>query len=197
MARTSDPPALPLAALLLGACAGPALPTGFAALAAEAPEDVPARLWLEGDACIAAATAVGPGGLPATVRVAADAIAPAGELVFAGRAWGPRGAGFRIEKRYVEGTDESFRSVLLAADGTVLERTHSVPIAQVPVAVLTSAMTAGRDVRRCEIVSGPEREEGWRALVQNGAGRTFVVALALDGRLLSTQRVVRAVLSLP
>ncbi|MGE3171408.1 MAG: hypothetical protein AB7O97_02205 [Planctomycetota bacterium] len=186
-------PAAAAAALALpAACAGPALPRGFVAAAAEAPEDMPARLWLDGDAVTAAACGVGPGGLPAPVRSAVEAVTPGGETVFVGREWGPAGDGYRVDKRYADGPDEQFRSALIAPDGAVLERSHSVPLLQVPPAVLTAAAAVGRDVQRCEIVSGPEREQGWRALVVDGGGRTFALGIGLDGRLRTRHRLVSA-----
>jgi hypothetical protein len=191
MPRSALVPAL-LAMAVLGGCAAAPLPPGFAAAAANAPEDQPLRLWVAGDAVVAAAAAVGRGGLPQPVRTAAEAIAPAGETVFAGREWGPRGDGWRVEKRYREGTDESFRSVLLDAAGSVLERSHSVPTAKVPAPVLFAAMQVGRDVQRCEIVSGAVSEESWRATVRDGAGRTFVVELDLDGHPRRSCRVLTA-----
>src|SRR5262245_37248794 len=181
---------------LAAACAGPGLPAGFAAAAAAAPEDTPARLWIDGDAVVAAAAGVGPGGLPLAVRTAIDAVAPGGELQFAGREWSAAGDGYRVDKRYVDGPDESFRSALIAADGAVLERSHSVPIGKVPTAVLTAALTVGRDVRRCEIVADAAQETGWRAIVSDGAGRSFVATIGLQGGLRSVYRIVNARLGL-
>jgi hypothetical protein len=191
MPRSAVVPAL-LATAALGGCSAAPLPPGFAVAAANAPEDQPLRLWVAGDAIVAAAAAVGRGGLPQPVRTAAEAIAPAGEMLFAGREWGPRGDGWRIEKHYRDGADESFRSVLLDDAGSVLERSHSVPPAKVPAPVLFAAMQVGRDVQRCEIVSGAISEESWRATVRDGAGRTFVVELGLDGRPRRVCRILTA-----
>jgi hypothetical protein len=184
------------ALLTLAACAGAGLPPGFAAAAANAPEDWPLRLWLDGDHVVAAAAGVGPGGLPQAVRTSIDAVAPGGELQFAGREWSAAGDGYRVDKRYVDGADESFRSALIAADGAVLERSHSVPIGKVPVAVLTAALTVGRDVRRCEIVADAAQETGWRATVVDGAGRSFVAMIGLQGGIRSVYRIVNARLGL-
>jgi hypothetical protein len=186
-----------LAALAAAACAHPGLPTGFARAAAEAPEGTPARLILEGDAVVGAAVALGPTALPAAVRLAAEAIAPGGDAEFTGREWGPRGDGYRIEKRYDEGQQHAFRSLLVRADGVVLERSHSVGVAKAPAAIVGTAMRIGREVLRCEIVSGSASEEGWRVLVRDGAGRSHVVELDLDGRLLSRRRLVQAQLLAP
>jgi len=194
-ARLLAPLLVPLLALA-AACAGPGLPAGFAAAAANAPEDWPLRLWLDGDRVVAAAAGVGPGGLPQAVRTSIDAVAPGGELQFAGREWSAAGDGYRVDKHYVDGADESFRSALIAADGAVLERSHSVPIGKVPAPVVTAALTVGRDVRRCEIVADAAQETGWRATVTDGAGRSFVATIGLQGGLRSVYRIVNARLGL-
>jgi hypothetical protein len=129
------------------------------------------------------------------VRTAVDTIQPGGTALFAGREWGPRGEGYRIEKLYTEQGEEHFRSLLVAADGSVLERSHSVPLVSVPPAVVTAAMGSGPEILRLEIVSGPEHEEGWRATVKNRAGWTYEVLLTLRGSVLQVSRVVPAQLA--
>lgn len=188
--------ALAMATLSLAGCAGTGMPVGFAAAAAEAPEDIPVRLSLTGDAVTGAAAPLGPGGLPAPVRTAAEAIVPGGTVVFSGREWGPLGDGYRIEKRYREDGGESFRSVLMDAEGRVLERTHSVSMAKVPPVIARMAMTIGRDLRRCEIVSDSAREIAWRAIVGDGLGRTHIVTLDLSGNVVESHRLVRAQIEL-
>ncbi len=177
--------------LLAGCATGRGLEPVFA-LAAEAPEDMGLRLWFDGSTLVAAATGIGPHRLPAPVRATIDGVAPAGELLFVGRECGPFGDGFRVDKRYRDGSEESFRSALIAADGSVLERRHSVPLAQVPAAVLTTAMRVGRDVRRCEIRSDSAHEVGWNAIVVDGAGHTYELELGLDAALLARHRLVRS-----
>ncbi len=169
------------------------VPADLSALLAEAPPDMPARLWLDGDRIVGAAVAVGPGVLPGDVRRMAEGIQPRGELVFQGREWGPRGFGFRIDKHYAgdEGPEGS-RSVLLAQDGNVLERDHTVPIADVPQHVLASAMQVGSRIDEVRIVSGREREEYWSVLVHDRSGRVFVVTVSLDGRVLGSRRRTEA-----
>lgn len=182
---------LPIA-LASAACAVPGLPPGFALAVAENPEDLPVRLWIEGDAIRGGATGVGRGGLPLAVRTTAAAVVTDGETVFQGREWGPAGTGFRIEKRRTEAGQELFCSALIADDGSVLERSHSVPLAKVPTSVLAAATAIGRDVQRCEIVSDREREIGWRAVVGDGLGRTYVLGIDLDGSLRKRHRLVAA-----
>ena len=168
------------------------MPPDLASLLAEAPEDSPARLWLDGDQVVGAAIALGPGALPQEVRTAIDATAPRGDLVFQGREWGRRGAGFRIDKHYFLAEFEHTRSALIATDGTVLERSHSVPLPEVPQDVLAAAMSVGPKVVEARIVSGPRREEYWECTVNDRLGRTLVATIALDGRLLRTVRRVNA-----
>lgn len=185
-------PTASLALLALAACAAARVPTDLAALMADAPVDAPTRLWLDGDRITAAAVAVGPGVLPPEVRVTADAVAPRGELVFQGREWSGRGEGFRIEKRYQDVGAEHMRSVLIGADGNVLERAHTVPIAKVPQHVLVAALRVGPDVVEARIVSGPTQEEYWTCVCRNRIGRTFAADIDLDGRLLRSRRRVDA-----
>lgn len=182
----------PALAFALAGCLGAGLPPGFAEAAATAPEDVPARIYLRGDAIDGAAAGIGPGGLPTAVRSTMEAVAPGGETVFLGREWGPHGEAFRVEKRYVEGQGESFRSALVADDGGVLERSHTLPTVKVPAVVLGAAMPYGRDIRRCEIVSDATTERFWRIRCIDGGGRTFVATVALDGGLMSARRLVAA-----
>jgi len=170
-----------------------AVPADLGELLAAAPADTPARLWLVDGRVVGAAVPVGPGVLPGDARRMADAVLPDGELVFQGREWGPRGAGFRVEKRYRGGDGpEHGRSVLVTADGRVLERDHTVPIPDVPQHVLAGAMQVGGTVDEARIVSGSEREEYWTVQVQDRSGRVFVVEVALDGHLRRSQRRVQA-----
>ncbi len=179
------------ALLALGACQTAApVPVELAAMLAEAPTGEPVRLWIHGNEIVRAAVPSGPGALPAEVRTTIDAVAPRGEMLFQGQEWGPRGHGFRIEKRYREEASEHVRSALIAFDGRVLERAHSVPIADVPQRVLATAMQVAPLVEEARIVSGPEREEYWSCTVRNRIGRLFLVEIGLDGRRLRAQRQV-------
>jgi hypothetical protein len=180
--------------LACAACStvGP-VPTELATLLTEAPAHMPARLWLDGSRLVGAAVPVGPGELPADARRMADAVQPRGELVFQGREWGPRGEGFRIDKHYAGGEGpEHSRSLLVSADGRVLERDHTVPIPDVPQHVLATALQLGSHIDEARIVSGPEVEEYWAVLVRDRSGRVFVVEVTLDGRILRSRRRVEA-----
>lgn len=183
---------------LLTACQTvlPVLPPEFAATAAEAPGETPVRLVLAGDRVVGAAVPIRPIGLPAEVHAAIEAVAPGGETLFLAREWGRRGAGYRIEKDCGSATRPDFRSALITPDGTVLERSHSVPIGEVPKDVLLAAMTSvWRDVERAEVVWGREREEGWRIALRDKAGRQQLFECAMDGTLGHASRLLQAQLA--
>lgn len=191
--RVMHPVLGPCLSIAVAACVGPAGRPSFANLLQDAPSDVAARFELAGDHLVAAAVPLGPGSLPAAVRTTFDAIAPGGRTTFVGRESGGRGEGYRLEKAYTEGATTRTRSVLAAADGSVLERWHSVAIAEVPQQVLTVALRTGPTIEDARIVSGPEREEHWTFVVRDRGGRTFVVEVGLAGEPLGRRRRTNAV----
>lgn len=175
--------------LALAACAaGPALPPQLGRLLAEAPAGAAPRLWLAGDRIVGAAVPLGAHSLPPPVRTMVEAVAPGGESTFVGREWGVRGEGYRVEKHYRDTTPPHARAVLVAADGTVLERWHTVPLPEVPQPVLATALRSGPMIAEARIVSGREREERWELVVRDRAGGEFVVHVGLDGAPLGRHR---------
>lgn len=152
-------------------------------LLGEAKAGATPQLAFAGDDLVGVAVPVEPLTIPRNVRTTFEAIAPGGETEFLGREWGPRGPGYRLVKRYRDGGAEGVRSVLVDGAGAVLERSHSVPLGEVPQDVLATALRFGHDVEEVRIVSGPEREEGWGVVVRDHAGHTFALTIGLDGRL--------------
>ncbi len=182
-----------LAAGLAGCRSGPG--PGLQDLLANAAPDGACRLQVEGDRIVQAAIPLAPHDLPPEVRISADAIAPGGSRTFAGRELRPRGAYYRIEVRYEDRAEETFRSMLLDDNGDVIERTHGVSIARVPVDILTAAMTRARRLERCEIVSNTETEIGWRITARDDAGRRLLLELDLQGAIETVSRVLEATLT--
>lgn len=168
-----------------GPGAGPALP-----FLATAPGDDVARIELADDRVVALAVPIGPGMLPPAVRTAVEAIAPGGTLAFCGFEAGPRGAGYRVEKRYAESGET--RALLATRDGAVLERWHSVPVREVPTDVLQTVAAAETTVDEARIVSGPAREEHWQFLVRDRLQRRHVLVVGLRGGLLAQRRRLAA-----
>lgn len=179
--------ALAALAAALGGCAG----TGPGARPAlerlvESPGDGAARLELLGDRVVVAAVPVGEGLLPPAARTAIEAIAPGGAVTFAGFESGPRGSGWRVEKRYAESAQS--RSALVTPEGAVLERWHTVPVRDVPTDALRAVADLGATVDEARIVSGPVREERWTFLVRDRLQRRRIVDVSLRGELLAQRR---------
>ncbi|GAB4152875.1 MAG: hypothetical protein Fur0037_21710 [Planctomycetota bacterium] len=191
MSRT---PIFLLSAWLAGSCAATeALSREAVHDLAEASSDGPVRLTLRGTEVVSSSVPVSRAGLPERVRTMIEAIAPGGTTLRLSRERGPLGEGYRVEKDLGNG---DFRAMLIAPDGSVLERSHAVPLGEVPQQVLLAATAPGRiDVRRCEIVSDGARETGWRILVLDGAGRAYSCECSLDGDLLSRSRILDAEIS--
>jgi hypothetical protein len=176
---------LVLVPLLLTAAHGcrgnPALPMDLGERLAAAPAGTSARLWLRQDRIVSASVPTGGRGLPLPVRTAIEAVLPDGETTFVGEEWGPFGEGFRIDKRYGE-PEPHERTALIARDGRVLQRAHTVPLRKVPEHVLAAAIVVAPLAAAAWIVSGPEHEEHWTIVVRTRSGEEHAVDVSLDGR---------------
>jgi hypothetical protein len=180
----------PVALLLAAACATSAVPASFADEVLAAPGDGEPRLLLNGNSIVAATAPLPTRDLPRAVAVMLDAIAPDGQRTFTGREWGPRGEGYRIDCSYTD--PPHVRSMLLTPDGRVLERSHTVPIADVPQHILATGLRTASLIDEAAIVSGPEREEYWTLMVRDRSGRRFAVRIDLAGHQLSSWRRLAA-----
>ncbi len=190
MRRSATTPVI-LFALAFGGCvASGAVPSTLSADLAEAPPEAEARLWLAGDRVVAVAIPLGPGWMTPPVRTTLQAVAPDGVTTFTAREHGPRGSGFRVEKHYQDPLHD--RSVLIADDGAVLERAHTVAIPDVAQDVLAAALRVGPKVTAAWIVSGPVAEEYWDLVVQDRDGQSIALRISLDGRELARSRRGRA-----
>ena len=177
--------------LLLAACATAPVPAPeFVAALADVPPHSEARLEFADGELVAVAAPLPPDLLPPSVRTALLAVAPDGEITFAGVEWGTRGRGYRVEKVYAEPLHR--RSVLVDGDGVVLERAHTVPMPEVPQDVLATAATKAPRVEEAWIVSGPHHEEHWSLLVRERSGAAHLLRIGLDGRLVRAARRVAA-----
>lgn len=166
--------------LAAAGCSTAGTPADITAELAESPGDGVPRLWLAGDRIMAVAAPLQHRDLPRPVALMADAIAPGGSRTFVGREWGPRGTGYRIDCTFTD--PPHVRSMLLTPAGEVLERSHTVPLAEVPERVLATALRIAPLVDSAAIVSGPEREEHWTIVMRDRSGRRFSARIALDGR---------------
>jgi hypothetical protein len=170
--------------ITLAACSAAPIRAG---LLADAEPHQTTRITLDGDRIASLVVPIDFRGLPARVRTTLDAIAPPGNDLFCGREQGPRGDGFRVERGYSE-PFEHRRSLLITAEGEVLERAHTMPLAKVPQHVLAAALTSATVIESAQIVSGPVQEEFWRLVAKDRRGRVFVVIVDLEGNELSRLR---------
>ncbi len=186
-----------LLAPMAASCSGLGhLPAEFAEIALEAPQAQPPRIALGGGEVHSVSAPLGPGGVPADVRRAAEAIVPGGTTTRQDREWGPLGSGYRIEKHYPEEASGQWRSVLVDPGGRILERTHSLPMAVVPQAVLMAA--AGdlrRDLDRIDVVQNINDEEFFRIRARDTIGREYLVVCAVDGTRVQVSRILQAELT--
>ena len=171
---------------LLAGCASPGTPS-LGELLADSAIGSSARITVDGDQVIAFATPADYRAMPPEARKTCDTVAPAGTLLFCGVERGPRGEGFRVDKRYEQPIRHE-RSLLVDDQGKVLERSHTLPVSETPQHVLATALRHGPFVERVEIVSGPVREEHWHVLIRDRQGRVFCATIDLDGELLHLRR---------
>lgn len=176
-----------ISCLWLMALVGCAAPGAATDLLDDAEPNQVVRLGLRGDRVISTAVPIDYRTIPLLARTTCDAIAPDGELEFCGREQGPRGEGFRIEKGYQEPFPHT-RSALVDEHGTVMERSHTLPIATVPQHILAAALAGGTTIDSVAIVSGPVAEEFFRIVTRDRRGRQFVVTVDLEGRQLGKLR---------
>lgn len=176
-----------MSSLWLIALAGCVASEAPAYLLADAEPNQEVRLGLSGDRVIAAAIPIDYRTVPLLARTTCDAVLADGVVTFCGREHGSRGNGYRLEKSY-EQPFPHLRSVLVDETGTVLERSHTLPIADVPQHVLAAAIAIGTSMDSAAIVSGPASEECWRIVTRDRRGRVFVVTVDLAGKLLSKLR---------
>ncbi|MFT4514461.1 MAG: hypothetical protein ACI91B_003171 [Planctomycetota bacterium] len=176
-----------LRCLWLIALAGCTAPPSSAYLLTDAEPNQDVRLAIIGNRVTWTAVPIDLRAVPALARTTCEAIAPNGVLEFCAREVGPRGEGFRLEKRY-EQPFSHLRSMLVDELGNVMERSHTVPVAKVPQDVLSAALRSGTLIESTSIVSGPVHEEFWRIVTKDRRGRTFVITVDLDGNVRSQLR---------
>jgi hypothetical protein len=173
--------------LWLLALAGCAAPLGWTEILSQAESNQTARMTLSGGKIASIASPVDYYSLPTQAKTASEAIQPGGKVTFCALERGSRGQGYRVEKNYQKPFAHK-RSLLVKADGEVLERSHTLPLSRVPQHVLASALTVGQSIQTAEIVSGPISEEYWHLVVHDRRGRVFLAKIDLQGNLLATAR---------
>lgn len=172
----------------MAACAGAEViaPTASQVIA-ESSDDAPARLTISGDEVVAIASPIDVRALPASVRLACDAVAPGGTMIFCAKERNARGRGYRVEKRFVQPAPHD-RSLFVTVDGDVLEQRRTLPISEAPQPVLAAALKHGSFVERIEIVAGPDHDEHWQVVIRDRDSRQYAVTVELNGQLRNVRR---------
>lgn len=136
--------------------------------------------------------------VPAEVLRIESTIQPGGERTVLARAFGPTGDGFRFVRRYPRDAACPERSVLLAADGTVLERSHALPVNEAPAAVLErSASVAAGQVTRIHVVQGQPGEEWYRIHLAAADGTRHLLECETDGTVRLLVRLLAGEIAVP
>ena len=105
---------------------------------------------------------------------------PGGETLFAGREWGANVDGYRFDKRF----GNLRRSVLVDADGNVLERSHEIPVGDAPPLGSNAASVYG-SIRRVEVLHGRRgAAELFRFTVRDSTGKNRYVFTSERGSIL-------------
>ncbi len=166
-------------------------------MAREAPQNEPLRISVRDGQIIMLAAPLGRGAVPSEVRRIVESVHPGGETAASFREWGPLGSGYRVEKHYSQEPSGQWRSVLLDEGGAVLERTHSLPIALVPQAVLlAAAQDSRRDLNRVDVVQNSAGEEYFRIRAVDTIGREYSVECAVDGTRVRVARILQTLMTL-
>ncbi|MCC6672258.1 MAG: hypothetical protein IT458_14445 [Planctomycetes bacterium] len=183
-----------LVTLALGACAGlGSVPEAAARAMQRAPVGRFPRILLVEGRVASLAVPVAASALPPAVAHVEEALLPGGELTFLAREWHERGTGWRVEKRLAGRGGDELRSLLLADDGAVLERSHEVQLKTAPAKVLETALAeAPGQAQRVEVLQGDPGEEWFRVTIRTPEGDRRHVECWPDGRLLRSGRVVAA-----
>lgn len=179
-----------LTTLVATACSsGPPLPGGFAEALDASPDAMPVRLVTDGDSLSSLAVPTDHRAVPADLRRSLESIAPGGEVTYCARVLGDD-PGWLVEKTYPTGggaAEPHSRSVRVRDDGSLVERTHQLPLAEVPRSVLRAALGVGSDVRHARVVQADG--EWFRLTVDNAFGWRHEVDVSPDGDVLATVRI--------
>ena len=172
-----------LAVVVLAACAAhPQPPAAFAAALARAGSGFVER---EAGAIVRGAVPCSASALPRGATVTIRTLQPGGEMDALEQVFVGDEALFFARHRYADATTPS-RSVLVAGDGRVIERSHEVPAAgddpTLAPALRAAQAALGEPTARVEIVHGAPGSEWLRV-----SGSARIVDCALDGAVRSVR----------
>ncbi|MHC5065833.1 MAG: hypothetical protein ACYTG5_17860, partial [Planctomycetota bacterium] len=152
--------------LMLGACTlPPAIPGEVIRDLLDAPQNGAVRVLIQDGEAVQWIVSLDPRTLPESVRRASEAVLQEGEFRFIGRFHGASEPAFFLEKTYPDQSADHVRKAIIADDGRILLRSHSLALSEVPVAARKQIEARGR-LESLEFIQDDERSF-YRAVFQD------------------------------
>jgi len=166
--------------LATAACSAPrAIPSEIVTALADTPSSGGIRILLEDKKFAQWIIAVEPNSLPAPVQRSAEAVLQGGELSFVGQVHGGPEEAYLLEKRYPQLAEQHMRKAIIAADGQVILRSHSIPRRELPREV-GAALQAKGDLETLEFIEAAN-ESYYRAVFLGDRGQRQALELDVRG----------------
>ena len=118
--------------------------------------------------------------VPVPVRRAAEAVLQGGELFFVGQVHGGSEEAFFMEKRYPELVEAHARKAIIAKDGRIVLRSHSILQRDLPEEVSTAIRRRG-DLESLEFIEGDD-DSYYRAVFLDDQGLRQAIELDIGGK---------------
>jgi len=177
--------------LLLAAAsctAPPSSPAAFLATLDELPTGQVPRLYLTAGEPPRWALPMPYDEFPSSVGRTVETVLQDGELRFAGRVYGGPEDAYLVEKLYPVLGSHHLRRALVASDGRVLLRSHTLPIAEAPDPV-AKRISARGELESLEFVEG-RASSYYRAIILEAGALRRVRAYTPEGSLLRVARLL-------
>ncbi len=188
MRKPSRTTALGLIALC--ACSAPGVAPELLDPLRRTPDGGAARVALTPKGIVEVSLPVAETEVPAVVRRTAEALAPGGQRRIEHL---PGDGHYRVDVDLGEDAAGRFRSVRLTADGTVVERSHSLPVDAAPAAIVAQLRAAvGGALERVDVVQTDT--ERYRALGRDADGGRWLAECARGGGITRRVRIRPAAL---
>lgn len=146
------------------------------------------RLFLDASTALRWVIPIEQADLPPTVSRTARAVQQGGELRFVGKVYGGPEDSYLIETAYPDIAADHLRRLIVAADGRVILRSHSLPRADLPGQLLAEITSMG-ELETLEFVEG-EGPSYYRATIIETGGARRVKSYSQAGELLWETRVL-------
>lgn len=155
------------------------------------------RIELEGEKIVRTSVPIDASELPEHVHLAVAAIQPRGRTLEVARIWTPNGGGHAVGVIHGEFGAARRRHVVVADDGSVLERSHEIRLDEVSKSVRDVIRRLGRgEIARVEVVQRGPADESYRFEIEGPKGLRTIATCTLSGTMVRTARLIDAELQL-